>query len=120
MLRGGSGEGETIIVARSSRKSSIARKLLIKMGARIKAMAPSNPCRGRRQLVGCEHRVIPTASNAEPSSSPRITNGELEIKHCNLDHLIAVVDRLDEVGVKIERQNGTFSSAPAAGSIRWR
>jgi UDP-N-acetylglucosamine 1-carboxyvinyltransferase len=31
----------------------------------------------------------------------------LEIKHCNLDHLIAVVDRLEEVGVQIERQNGT-------------
>ena len=37
-----------------------------------------------------------------------ITNGELELKHCNLDHLIAVVDRLEEVGVKIERQNGTI------------
>ena len=37
-----------------------------------------------------------------------ITNGELELKHCNLDHLIAVTDRLEEVGVKIERQNGTI------------
>jgi UDP-N-acetylglucosamine 1-carboxyvinyltransferase len=37
-----------------------------------------------------------------------ITNGELELKNCNLDHLIAVQDRLDEVGVKITRQNGTI------------
>jgi UDP-N-acetylglucosamine 1-carboxyvinyltransferase len=36
-----------------------------------------------------------------------ITNGELELKNCNIDHLIAVTDRLEEVGVKIERQNGT-------------
>jgi UDP-N-acetylglucosamine 1-carboxyvinyltransferase len=32
----------------------------------------------------------------------------LELKHCNLDHLVAVVDRLEEVGVRIERQNGTI------------
>src|SRR5213078_1608367 len=37
-----------------------------------------------------------------------ITNGELELKHCNLDHLIAVTDRLEEVGVKVSRQNGTI------------
>ena len=37
-----------------------------------------------------------------------LTNGEVELKHCNLDHLIAVTDRLDEVGVKIERENGTI------------
>jgi UDP-N-acetylglucosamine 1-carboxyvinyltransferase len=37
-----------------------------------------------------------------------ITNGELELKQCNADHLIAVSDRLDEVGVKMERENGTM------------
>ena len=41
-----------------------------------------------------------------------ITNGALELKHCNLDHLIAVTDRLDEVGVQTSRENGTvFVSA---------
>jgi UDP-N-acetylglucosamine 1-carboxyvinyltransferase len=37
-----------------------------------------------------------------------ISGGELELKHCNMDHLIAVVDRLEEVGVTFERSNGTI------------
>jgi len=35
-----------------------------------------------------------------------ITNGELELKNCRLDHLGAVVDRLRHIGVTIERHNG--------------
>ncbi len=35
-----------------------------------------------------------------------ITNGELHIKNCKLDHLLAVVDRLRQVGVIVERDNG--------------
>ena len=41
----------------------------------------------------------PTASNAARFIiAAAITNGELELKNCNLDHLIAVADRLEEVG----------------------
>jgi UDP-N-acetylglucosamine 1-carboxyvinyltransferase len=42
-----------------------------------------------------------------------ITNGELELKHTNLDHLIAVADRLEEIGVKSGRENGTAYCASA-------
>ena len=38
-----------------------------------------------------------------------ITNGEVQLKHCNMDHLIAVTDRLEEVGVHISRENGTMN-----------
>jgi UDP-N-acetylglucosamine 1-carboxyvinyltransferase len=37
-----------------------------------------------------------------------ITNGELELRHANLDHLIAVTDRLEDVGVRVEKENGSL------------
>src|SRR5437763_462698 len=64
---------------------------------------------GVDRLNGVEHRIIPDRIECGTFMiAAAITNGELELKHCNLDHLIAVVDRLEEVGVKIERQNGTI------------
>ena len=32
-----------------------------------------------------------------------ITNGEVRLRNCRLDHLLAVVDRLKQAGVNIER-----------------
>jgi UDP-N-acetylglucosamine 1-carboxyvinyltransferase len=50
-----------------------------------------------------------------------ITGGELELKHCNIDHLCAVTDRLEECGVRILRQNGTAfvscAKRPSAAEI---
>ena len=64
---------------------------------------------GVEKLTGVEHRIIPDRIECGTFMiAAAITNGELELKHCNLDHLIAVRDRLDEVGVKIERENGTI------------
>src|SRR5205823_2909044 len=38
-----------------------------------------------------------------------ITNGELTLKNCNMDHLLAVTDRLEEVGLKFQRENGSVT-----------
>jgi UDP-N-acetylglucosamine 1-carboxyvinyltransferase len=66
------------------------------------------------RLVGCEHRVIPDRIECGTFMiAAAITNGELELKHSNLDHLIAVVDRMEEVGVKAGRENGTAFCASA-------
>jgi UDP-N-acetylglucosamine 1-carboxyvinyltransferase len=80
------------------------------MGARIRGHGtPEIRIEGVEKLIGCEHRVIPDRIECGTFMiAAAITNGELELKHCNLDHLIAVVDRLEEVGVRIERQNGTI------------
>ena len=77
---------------------------------------------GVDKLTGAEHRIIPDRIECGTFMiAAAITNGELELKHCNMDHLIAVTDRLEEVGVQIERENGTvFVSASRAGSIRWK
>src|SRR4029079_15821922 len=79
--------------------------LLIKMGARIRGHGtPEIRIEGVEKLTGVEHRIIPDRIECGTFMiAAAITNGELELKHCNLDHLIAVTDRLEEVGVKVAR-----------------
>ncbi len=104
-------EGETVIVgAACEPEVSDCAEMLIKMGAKIKGHGtPEIRVEGVDTLTGVEHRVIPDRIECGTFIiAAAITNGELELKHCNLDHLIAVQDRLEEVGVRIERQNGTI------------
>jgi UDP-N-acetylglucosamine 1-carboxyvinyltransferase len=104
-------EGETVLVGAACEPEVVdCAELLIKMGAIIKGHGtPEIRIEGVDKLIGCEHRVIPDRIECGTFMiAAAITNGELELKHCNLDHLVAVVDRLEEVGVKIERQNGTI------------
>jgi len=103
-------EGETVLVgAACEPEVSDCAEMLNKMGANIKGQGtPEIRVEGVDRLAGIEHRVIPDRIECGTFMiAAAITNGELEIKHCNLDHLIAVVDRLEEVGVRIERENGT-------------
>ncbi|HEX4054978.1 MAG TPA: UDP-N-acetylglucosamine 1-carboxyvinyltransferase [Tepidisphaeraceae bacterium] len=103
-------EGETVLVgAACEPEVSDCAELLIKMGARIKGHGtPEIRIDGVDKLAGTEHRVIPDRIECGTFMiAAAITNGELELKHCNMDHLIAVTDRLDEVGVRTERENGT-------------
>src|SRR2546430_4784145 len=104
-------EGQTVLVgAACEPEVADCADLLNKMGARITGHGtPEIRIEGVESLAGTEHRVIPDRIECGTFMiAAAITNGELELKHCNLDHLIAVVDKLDEVGVKFERQNGTI------------
>lgn len=103
-------EGETVLVgAACEPEVNDCAELLIKMGAKIKGHGtPEIRIEGVDKLTGAEHRIIPDRIEAGTFIiAAAITNGEVELKNCNLDHLIAVTDRLEEVGVRIERQNGT-------------
>jgi UDP-N-acetylglucosamine 1-carboxyvinyltransferase len=103
-------EGETVLVgAACEPEVNDCAELLIKMGAKIKGHGtPEIRIEGVDKLTGAEHRIIPDRIEAGTFIiAAAITNGEIELKNCNLDHLIAVTDRLEEVGVRIERQNGT-------------
>ena len=103
-------EGETVLVgAACEPEVSDCADMLIKMGARIKGHGtPEVRIEGVESLQGVEHRVIPDRIECGTFMiAAAITNGELELKHCNLDHLIAVQDRLEEVGVRTDRENGT-------------
>lgn len=109
-------EGESIIVGAACEPEVWdCATLLNKMGAKITGMGtPELRIEGVEKLVGVEHRIIPDRIECGTFMiAAAITNGELELKHCNLDHLIAVVDRLDDVGVRISRENGTIFCASA-------
>jgi UDP-N-acetylglucosamine 1-carboxyvinyltransferase len=104
-------EGETVLVgAACEPEVSDCAEMLNKMGAKIRGHGtPEIRIEGVEQLNGVEHRVIPDRIECGTFMiAAAITNGELELKNCNMDHLIAVVDRLDEVGVKVTRENGTI------------
>ncbi|HMO24995.1 MAG TPA: UDP-N-acetylglucosamine 1-carboxyvinyltransferase [Tepidisphaeraceae bacterium] len=104
-------EGETVLVGAACEPEVVdCANLLNRMGARVfGAGGPEIRIEGVDKLTGCEHRIIPDRIECGTFlMAAAMTNGELELKNCNLDHLIAVVDRLEEVGVKISRQNGTI------------
>jgi UDP-N-acetylglucosamine 1-carboxyvinyltransferase len=104
-------DGETVLVGAACEPEVVdCAELLIKMGAKIKGHGtPEIRIEGVDSLHGAEHRIIPDRIECGTfMMAAAITNGELELKHCNMDHLIAVTDRLEEVGVKFERQNGTI------------
>src|SRR5580765_5599276 len=103
-------EGQTVLVGAACEPEVMdCANLLKKMGAKITGEGtPEIKIEGVDKLIGCEHRVIPDRIELGTFIiAAAITNGELEHKHCNLDHLLAVADRLEEVGVKIVRENGT-------------
>jgi UDP-N-acetylglucosamine 1-carboxyvinyltransferase len=104
-------EGETVLVGAACEPEVVdCAELLIKMGAKIKGHGtPEVRIEGVEKLNGTQHRIIPDRIECGTFMiAAAITNGELELKHCNADHLIAVSDRLDEVGIKMERENGTM------------
>jgi UDP-N-acetylglucosamine 1-carboxyvinyltransferase len=83
--------------------------LLNKMGARIKGAGTSViEIEGVETLGGAEHTII--ADRIETGTfivAAAITNGEIEIKNCRPDHLVAVIAKMREAGVKIEELNPT-------------
>ncbi len=115
-------EGETVLVgAACEPEVSDCADMLKAMGARITGQGtPEIHIEGVDKLHGCEHRIIPDRIECGTFMiAAAITNGELELRHAKLDHLIAVTDRLDEVGVHIEcRDKAVFvSSARRLNSI---
>jgi len=78
------------------------------MGARVSgAGTPRIVIDGVDQLRGAHHRIIPDRIEAGTFIfAAAITNGEVVLDNCRLDHLMAVVDKLREVGVTVESSNG--------------
>jgi UDP-N-acetylglucosamine 1-carboxyvinyltransferase len=69
---------------------------------------------GVKDLHGCEYRIIPDRIEAGTFMiAAAITNGELTLENCRLDHLMAFVDRLTAIGVIVEKSEKgvTVSSA---------
>lgn len=93
-------------------------ELLNKMGARIEG-AGSNTIsiQGVEDLGGAEHTIIPDRIETGTFAvAAAVTGGSLEIVNCDPQHITAVLDKLGQTGVRIERPNA-FSLRVSADGI---
>jgi UDP-N-acetylglucosamine 1-carboxyvinyltransferase len=97
-------EGETLMenCAREPEVADLAA-LLIKMGARIAGAGTSTiRVQGVSRLRGARHRIIPDRIEAGTFVvAGAITGGDLQVTSCEPGHLTALLQRLEEVGVKL-------------------
>ena len=96
-------------------------ELLNKMGARIKgAGTPVIEIDGVESLGGAEHTIIPDRIEAGTFIvAAAITGGDVEIKSCRPEHLVAVIKKLREAGVVIDELNqSTLHVRLGAGGLR--
>lgn len=82
---------------------------LIAMGAKIQGHGtPRIVIEGVSALHGAEHRIIPDRIEAGTFMvAAAISNGELHVENVRLDHLLAAVEKLREIGVIVEKENGS-------------
>src|SRR5688572_10488705 len=98
-------------------------ELLNKMGARIRgAGTPEIEIDGVEALGAAEHTIIPDRIETGTFIvAAAITDGELEIKNCRPDHIVAVIEKLREAGVEIEEVNpSTLSVRRSASGLKAR
>jgi len=81
-------------------------KFLTAMGAKISgAGSPTITITGVKELHGAEHEIIPDRiETATYAIAAGATNGEVTLKGARADHLHAVIDKLHEAGVAVERR----------------
>lgn len=94
--------------------------LLNAMGARIQgAGSPTVTITGVKTLHGAEHEVIPDRVEAATFAvAAAVTRGQITIKGARADHLGAVLDKLREVGIKIERRGPDLVVQRGRGRLR--
>ena len=92
---------------------------LISMGAKISgAGSPTITVTGVKELHGTEHEVIPDRIEAATFAiAAAVTQGEIKLLGSRPDHLHAVLDKLREAGVKVER-NGTALTVKRGGRLK--
>ncbi len=99
-------KGKTVIESAACEPeiADLAR-FLTKMGARIKGYdTPIIEIEGVKSLRGAEHSVIYDRIEAGTfMAAAAITGGDILIKHANIEHLGAIVDRLQNAGIRITR-----------------
>ncbi len=101
-------DGETLMenCAREPEVGDLA-SLLIKMGANIEgAGTPTIRVKGVQRLHGARHRIIPDRIEAGTFIvAAAMTGGDVNVTGCDPEHLAALLNKLQEVGVKV-RHNG--------------
>ncbi len=103
-------KGKTIIESAACEPEVVdLADFLIKMGARIKGHGtPTIEIEGVRELHGAEHKIIPDRIEAGTFIiASLLAHGNVKIRNCNIQHLGALIDKLQEAGASIE-QGGEY------------
>jgi UDP-N-acetylglucosamine 1-carboxyvinyltransferase len=100
-------EGVTVIESAACEPEVVdLAKYLSAMGAKISgAGSPTITVTGVKELHGAEHEVIPDRiETATYAIAAAATDGEVTIHGARTDHIHAVIDKLQEAGVSVERK----------------
>ncbi len=106
-------EGMTVIESAACEPEVVdLANFLNAMGAKIQgAGSPTITITGVKALHGAEHHVIPDRIEAATYAiAAAMTNGEVRIKGARADHIHAVIDKLEEAGVIVERRGADLVS----------
>lgn len=101
-------KGRTVIESAACEPEvSDLANFLNKMGAKVSGIgSPHLIIDGVKELHPVEYEVIPDRIEAGTfMAAAAITESELTIEHCRLSDLMAVVDKLREIGVVVEPEN---------------
>jgi UDP-N-acetylglucosamine 1-carboxyvinyltransferase len=107
------GEGVTVIESAACEPEVVdLAAFLNSMGAQIAgAGSPTITITGVTKLHGAEHEVIPDRIEAATFLiAAGATDGEVTLKGARADHLRAVIDKLGEAGVTVERAGANLVS----------
>ena len=113
-------EGVTIIESAACEPEVVdLANFLTAMGARITgAGSPTISITGVDKLHGAEHEVIPDRIEAATFAiAAAATKGEVTLRGARPDHIHAVLDKLHEAGVKVER-NGASLTVRRRGRLK--
>ena len=113
-------DGVTIIESAACEPEVIdLAKFLNRMGAKISgAGSPTITITGVKELHGAEHEVIPDRIEAATFAiAAAVSGGEITLRDARPDHFHAVLDKLHEAGMNIQR-NGTSLTVKRGGRLK--
>ena len=115
-------EGETVLqnAAQEPEVTDLA-EMLIKMGAKIEGHGTSRiRIQGVDRLQGCTHQVV--ADRIEAGTflcAVAAAGGEALLRHARADHLEAVIDKLQEAGVRVAAEaDGIRVASPGGAQLK--
>jgi UDP-N-acetylglucosamine 1-carboxyvinyltransferase len=120
MMAAALGDGITVVESAACEPEVVdVANFLNAMGAKISgAGSPTVTIEGVKKLHGAEHEVIPDRIEAATFLiAAGATNGEVIVKNARAEHLRAVIDKLGEAGVSVER-NGADLIARRKGKLK--
>jgi UDP-N-acetylglucosamine 1-carboxyvinyltransferase len=114
-------DGVTIIESAACEPEVIDLGLFLNaMGAKVSGLgSPTITITGVKSLHGAEHEVIPDRIEAATFAvAAAATGGEVTIRGARADHLHAVLDKLREAGVKVDRDGPALKISRGRGRLQ--